>query len=383
MSIAEAIYNVGVEDTQIDLFEGYLPVPDGINYNSYLIKSDKIAIMDSVDAHFCNEWLYNLEQALNGAKPDYLLVLHMEPDHSASIFEFAKKYPQTIIVGNNKTFVMLNEYFGTDFADRRLVVRDGDKLSLGKHELTFVFAPMVHWPEVMTAYEPITKTLFSADAFGRFGTASDGGEWDDEARRYYFAIVGKYGMQVQALLKKVAAYDIKTICSLHGPVLKDDLGHYLELYAKWSAYEPEIDGVFIAYTSVYGHTKAAVEKLAEKLRELGVKVKVCDVVREERTYCIAEAFRYSKIIFATTTYNGGIFPAMREFIQSLTERNFRSRKVGLIENGSWAPFAGKTIMGMLENSKDIAYAENSVKIRSALNEQSLAELYALAEEMSK
>lgn len=383
MDIAEAIYNVGVEDTQIDLFEGYLPVPDGINYNSYVIKSDKIAILDSVDSHFCNEWLGNVEKVLSGATPDYLVILHMEPDHSASIFEFSKKYPETIIVGNNKTFVMLGEYFGTDFADRRIVVKDGDKLTLGKHELTFIFAPMVHWPEVMTAYESYTNTYFSADAFGKFGAVSKGGEWDDEARRYYFAIVGKFGVQVQALLKKVAAYDIKTICSLHGPVLKENLGHYLELYSKWSAYEPETDGVLIAYTSVYGHTKTAVEKLACKLQELGVKVKVCDVAREERTYCIAEAFKYSKIVFATTTYNGGIFPSMREFIQSLTERNFRSRKVGLIENGSWAPVAAKTIAGMLENSKDIIFAENSVKIRSALNEQSLSELNAFAEEMSK
>ncbi len=383
MKVAEEIYNVGVEDLQIDLFEGYLPVPDGINYNSYVIKSDKIAVMDSVDIHFCDEWLKNLESVLNGTPPDYLVVLHMEPDHSASIFEFAKKYPQTVIVGNSKTFVMLGEFFGTDFADRRLVVKDGDKLNLGKHEFTFIFAPMVHWPEVMTAYESHTKTYFSADAFGKFGVASKGGEWDDEARRYYFAIVGKYGVQVQSLLKKVAAYDIQTICSLHGPVLKENLGHYVDLYSKWSQYQPETDGVFIAYTSVYGHTKEAVEKFAEKLNEFGVKTEVCDVVREESSYCIAEAFKYSKIVFATTTYNGGIFPAMKEFIQNLTERNFRNRKVGLIENGSWAPFAVKTIMGMLENSKDIIYAEQSVKIRSALNEQSLAELYALAEEMSK
>lgn len=383
MNIAEGIYNVGVEDTQIDLFEGYLPVPDGINYNSYVIKGEKIAVMDSVDARFCNEWLENLDKILKGAEPDYMVVLHMEPDHSASVYEFAKKYPGTLIVGNSKTFVMLGEFFGTDFADRRVVVKDGDKLDLGNHELTFIFAPMVHWPEVMTAYESYTKTYFSADAFGKFGAVSKGGKWDDEARRYYFAIVGKFGLQVQALLKKVSAYDIKTICSLHGPVLRENLSHYLELYSKWAAYQPETDGVFIAYTSVYGHTKAAVEKFADKLKELGVKVEVCDVVREERTYCIAEAFKYSKIVFATTTYNGGIFPAMREFIQSLTERNFRGRKVGLIENGSWAPFAVKTISGMLENSKDITYAETSVKIRSALNEQSLSELYALAEEMSK
>lgn len=383
MDIAEGIYNVGVEDTQTDLFEGYIPVPDGINYNSYVIKSDKIAVMDSVDAHFSDEWLNNLEKTLNGAKPDYLVVLHMEPDHSASVFEFAKKYPETVIVGNSKTFVMLGEFFGTDFSERRMVVKDGDNLSLGKHELTFIFAPMVHWPEVMTAYERHTKTFFSADAFGKFGAVSKGGEWDDEARRYYFAIVGKFGLQVQALLKKVAAYEIKTICSLHGPVLKEDLGHYLGLYAKWATYEPEIDGVFIAYTSVYGHTRSAVEKFADKLTGLGVKAEVCDVVREERTYCLSEAFRYSKIVFATTTYNGGIFPAMREFIQSLTERNFRNRKVGLIENGSWAPFAVKTITNMLENCKDITYAETSVKIRSALNGQSLAELNTLAEEMSK
>ncbi len=381
--INDGIYYVGVDDVKIDLFEGNLPVPNGVSYNSYVIKDDKCAVMDSVDAAFGEEWLKEVERALQGAEPDYLVVLHMEPDHSANIYNFAQKYPNSLIVGNNKTFVMLQEYFGTDFADRRVVVKDGEKLNLGKHELTFIFAPMVHWPEVMTAYESYTRAYFSADAFGKFGALSKGGEWDDEARRYYFAIVGKYGVQVQALLKKVSAYEIAAIYPLHGPVLENNLGHFLNLYSLWSEYKPETDGVFVAYSSVYGHTALAVEKFVGMLKEKGVNAEACDVIRTDRTQCIAKAFKYSKIVFATTTYNGGIFPSMREFIESLVERNFRNRKIGLIENGSWAPFAAKAITSMLENCKDLTFATTTVKIRSALNAQSSEELKCLATEMSE
>lgn len=381
--INDGIYYVGVDDVKIDLFEGNLPVPNGVSYNSYVIKDDKCAVMDSVDAAFGEEWLKEVEWALQGAEPDYLVVLHMEPDHSANIYNFAQKYPNSFIVGNNKTFVMLQEYFGTDFADRRVVVKDGEKLNLGKHELTFIFAPMVHWPEVMTAYESYTRAYFSADAFGKFGALSKGGEWDDEARRYYFAIVGKYGVQVQALLKKVSEYEIAAIYPLHGPVLENNLGHFLNLYSLWSEYKPETDGVFVAYSSVYGHTALAVEKFVGMLKEKGVNAEACDVIRTDRTQCIAKAFKYSKIVFATTTYNGGIFPSMREFIESLVERNFRNRKIGLIENGSWAPFAAKAITSMLENCKDLTFATTTVKIRSALNAQSSEELKCLAAEMSE
>lgn len=383
MEIAPAIFNVGVEDTQIDLFEGYLPVPDGIKYNSYVIKSDKIAVMDSVDAHFCGEWLNNLQDVLQGAQPDYLVALHMEPDHSACIFEFAKKYPQALIVGNAKTFVMLSEFFGCDFADRRVVVKDGDKLSLGKHELTFIFAPMVHWPEVMTAYESSTQTYFSADAFGTFGVGDGAEDWATEARRYYYAIVGKFGAQVQSLLKKVSAYQIKTICSLHGPVLGGDLSRYLQLYDAWSSYRPEKEGVFIAYTSVYGHTKAAAEALAQRLNALGVETKLCDVARTDHSVALTNAFIYSKTVFATTTYNGGIFPAMRNFIYALTSRNFSNRTVAFVENGSWAPVAAKAMLDMFAASKNITFAAQSPKIRSALNADSLAQIDALAEELSR
>ena len=381
--INDGIYYVGVDDVKIDLFEGNLPVPNGVSYNSYVIKDDKCAVMDSVDAAFGEEWLKEVEWALQGAEPDYLVVLHMEPDHSANIYNFAQKYPNSLIVGNNKTFVMLQEYFGTDFADRRVVVKDGEKLNLGKRELTFIFAPMVHWPEVMTAYESYTRAYFSADAFGKFGALSNGGEWDDEARRYYFAIVGKYGVQVQALLKKVSAYEIAAIYPLHGPVLENNLGHFLNLYSLWSEYKPETDGVFVAYSSVYGHTALAVEKFVGMLKEKGVNAEACDVIRTDRTQCIAKAFKYSKIVFATTTYNGGIFPSMREFIESLVERNFRNRKIGLIENGSWAPFAAKAITSMLENCKDLTFATTTVKIRSALNAQSSEELKCLAAEMGE
>ncbi len=381
--ISDGIFYVGVDDTHIDLFEGILPVPNGMAYNSYVIKDEKCAVMDSVDAHFGKEWLQNIESALEGSKPDYIVVLHMEPDHSANVFEFAKKYPEAKVVGNFKTFVMLEEYFGTDFADRRLVVKDGEKLNLGKHELTFVFAPMVHWPEVMTAYESFTKTVFAADGFGKFGALCNDEPWDDEARRYYFAIVGKYGAQVQSLLKKLSAFEIKTICSLHGPVLKENLGHYLDLYSKWSSYMLETDGVFIAYSSVYGHTEAAAQKLAEMLKKRGVKVEIGNLIRCDKTYCIAQAFKYGKIVLATTTYNAEIFPAMREFIDCLVERNFRNRTVGLIENGSWAPLTNKAICAKLEKCQNLTFTQNNVTIRSALNDKSIAQLDALADELSK
>lgn len=381
--IKNGLFNVGVDDTEIKLFEGILPVKHGMAYNSYVIKDEKCAVIDSVAAGFGSVWLKNVDEALDGAKPDYIVVLHMEPDHSANVFEFAKKYPETKVVGNFKTFVMLQEYFGTDFADRRVVVKDGEKLNLGKHELNFVFAPMVHWPEVMTAYESFTKTLFAADGFGKFGALCHDEFWDDEARRYYFAIVGKYGAQVQTLLKKLSTFEIKTICSLHGPVLKENLKHYIELYSKWSAYQPETDGVFIAYSSVYGHTKAAAEKTAALLKERGVEVEICDIVSAERTYCIAEAFKFNKVVFATTTYNAEIFPAMREFIDCLVERNFQNRTIGLIENGSWAPFAAKAIRSKLEKCKNLTFAEPTVTVHSALNEKSLAQIEALAEELGK
>ena len=383
MEISEGIYYVGVDDEKIDLFEGILPVKHGMAYNSYVIMDEKCAVMDSVDGHFGDEWLKNVEKALDGRAPDYIVVLHMEPDHSANVFAFTQKYPAAQVVGNAKTFVMLSEFFGTDYAERRIVVKDGDKLSLGRHELTFVFAPMVHWPEVMTAYESHTKTLFSADAFGKFGANSHEEEWEDEARRYYFAIVGKYGVQVQALLKKLSAYDIRTICSLHGPVLKSDISRYVQLYSRWSSYEPETDGVLIAYTSVYGHTQAAVNLLKEKLLQRGVKAEAYDIVRTERTYLIAEAFRYSKAVFATTTYNGDVFPAMREFIACLTERNYKNRTVAFVENGSWAPFAAKAMQTEFEKCKNLVFAENNVKIRSALNAESAAQIEALADELAR
>ncbi len=381
--IGNGIFNVGVEDPDIRIFEGILPVKHGMAYNSYVIKDEKCAVIDSVAAGFGDVWLKNIDETLGGAQPNYIVVLHMEPDHSANVFEFAKKYPEAKVVGNFKTFVMLEEYFGTDFADRRLVVKDGEKLNLGKHELTFVFAPMVHWPEVMTAYESFTKTVFAADGFGKFGALSYDEPWDDEARRYYFAIVGKYGVQVQSLLKKLSAFEIKTICSLHGPVLKENLGHYLDLYSKWSSYLPETDGVFIAYSSVYGHTEAAAEKLAEMLKKRGVTVEIGNLITTDKTYCIAQAFKYGKIVLATTTYNAEIFPAMREFIDCLVERNFRNRTVGLIENGSWAPLTNKAICAKLEKCQNLTFTQNNVTIRSALNDKSIAQLDALADELSK
>ena len=384
MEITKDIIYIGVNDHKVDLFEGQYVVPNGMAYNSYVILDEKTAVMDTVDAHFGEEWLANLEKALGGRKPDYLVVQHMEPDHSANIAKFAEKYPEAQIVGNAKTFTMVKNFFGTDYADRRVVVKDGESLSLGAHELTFVFAPMVHWPEVMVTYDAKDKVLFSADGFGKFGALDVEEDWACEARRYYFGIVGKYGMQVQNLLKKAAALDIQIICPLHGPVLTENLGYYIGLYDTWSAYKPESEGVFVAYASVYGNTKAAAELLAEKLREKGCpKVTVADLAREDMAECVEDAFRYDTLVLASCTYNGGVFPPMREFILDLTERGYRNRRVALIENGSWAATAAKVMEKMLEGSKDITFAENRVSIKSALDPASTAQVEALADELTK
>lgn len=384
MEITKDIIYIGVNDHKVDLFEGQYVVPNGMAYNSYVILDEKTAVMDTVDAHFGEEWLANLEQALGGRKPDYLVVQHMEPDHSANIAKFAEKYPEAQIVGNAKTFTMVKNFFGTDYADRRVVVKDGESLSLGAHELTFVFAPMVHWPEVMVTYDAKDKVLFSADGFGKFGALDVEEDWACEARRYYFGIVGKYGMQVQNLLKKAAALDIQIICPLHGPVLTENLGYYIGLYDTWSAYKPESEGVFVAYASVYGNTKAAAELLAEKLREKGCpKVTVADLAREDMAECVEDAFRYDTLVLASCTYNGGVFPPMREFILDLTERGYRNRRVALIENGSWAATAAKVMEKMLEGSKDITFAENRVSVKSALDAASTAQVEALADELTK
>jgi len=384
MEVTKDIIYIGVNDHKVDLFEGQYVVPNGMAYNSYVILDEKTAVMDTVDAHFGEEWLANLEQALGGRKPDYLVVQHMEPDHSANIAKFAEKYPEAQIVGNAKTFTMVKNFFGTDYADRRVVVKDGESLSLGAHELTFVFAPMVHWPEVMITYDAKDKVLFSADGFGKFGALDVEEDWACEARRYYFGIVGKYGMQVQNLLKKAAALDIQIICPLHGPVLTENLGYYIGLYDTWSAYKPESEGVFVAYASVYGNTKAAAELLAEKLREKGCpKVTVADLAREDMAECVEDAFRYDTLVLASCTYNGGVFPPMREFILDLTERGYRNRRVALIENGSWAATAAKVMEKMLEGSKDITFAENRVSIKSALDAASTAQVEALADELTK
>ena len=384
MEVTKDIIYIGVNDHKVDLFEGQYVVPNGMAYNSYVILDEKTAVMDTVDAHFGEEWLANLEQALGGRKPDYLVVQHMEPDHSANIAKFAEKYPEAQIVGNAKTFTMVKNFFGTDYADRRVVVKDGESLSLGAHELTFVFAPMVHWPEVMVTYDAKDKVLFSADGFGKFGALDVEEDWACEARRYYFGIVGKYGMQVQNLLKKAAALDIQIICPLHGPVLTENLGYYIGLYDTWSAYKPESEGVFVAYASVYGNTKAAAELLADKLREKGCpKVTVADLAREDMAECVEDAFRYDTLVLASCTYNGGVFPPMREFILDLTERGYRNRRVALIENGSWAATAAKVMEKMLEGRKDITFAENRVSIKSALDETSTAQVEALADELTK
>lgn len=384
MKISNDIKYIGVNDHEIDLFEGQYDVPNGMAYNSYAIIDEKIAIMDTVDVNFTHQWLDNIRDTLGNRKPDYLVVQHMEPDHSANIVNFLKTYPDATIVSSSKAFNMMKNFFGTDFADNRIVVGEGDTLSLGKHTLTFVTAPMVHWPEVIVTYDSLDKVLFSADGFGKFGALDVEEDWACEARRYYIGIVGKYGAQVQALLKKAAGLDIQTICPLHGPVLTENLEYYINLYNTWSSYIPETEGIMIAYTSVYGNTKKAVMQLAEKLKANGCpKVVVNDLARCDMAEAVEDAFRYSKIIFATTTYNAGIFPFMREFIEHLTERNFSNRTVAFIENGSWAPMAVKVMKNMLEGCKNLTYAENSVKIMSALNEESSAQLDALADELCK
>ncbi len=381
MQITRDIKYVGVFDKKIDLFEGQYVVPNGISYNSYLILDENVAILDTVDQKFGDEWLKNIADALGDKTPDYLIVQHMEPDHSANILNFTKTYPNSKIVSNSKAFTMMKNYFGTDFGDRRIVVGEGDSLSLGTHVLNFVSAPMVHWPEVMVTYDNSDKILFSADGFGTFGKIDDTQDWAEEARRYYIGIVGKYGAQVQSLLKKASALDIEKICPLHGPVLKENLGYYLGLYDAWSSYRAEEDGIVIAYTSVYGNTKKAVEKLVEKIEKKGKSVKAYDLARSDMSKVVAEAFRYNKIVLATTTYNAEIFPFMREFINHLTERNFQNRTVAFIENGSWAPVATKTMKTMLEKSKNLTYTENTVKILSSLSDESLAQIDALANEL--
>ena len=380
---SEKIKYVGVNDHDIDLFEGQYVVPNGMAYNSYVIIDDKTAVFDSVDARFSKEWLNNISTVLGGKLPDYIVIQHMEPDHSGSIMEFVKTYPNAKIVSSSKAFVMMKNYFGTDFLDRQVVVGEGSKLDLGEHKLTFITAPMVHWPEVIVTYEEREKVLFSADAFGKFGALDADEDWACEARRYYIGIVGKYGALVQTLLKKVFTLDIKTICPLHGPVLTENLGYYLGLYNIWSSYGTESDGVVIAYTSVYGNTKKAVQLLADGLEKKGVKVTVNDLARCDMAEAVEDAFRYGKIVFATTTYNGEIFPFMREFINHLTERNFQNKTVAFIENGSWAPVAKKVMASMLEGCKNITYTDTNVTILSALNEVSKAQVSALCEELTK
>lgn len=383
MEITKDILYVGVNDHNVDLFEGQYVVPNGMAYNSYVITDDKIAVMDTVDSHFTHEWLDNLENTLGSRNPDYLIIQHMEPDHSANIVNFMNKYKDAIIVSSAKAFAMMKQFFGTDFEGRSRVIAEGDTLTLGRHTLHFVAAPMVHWPEVMVTYDSLDKVLFSADGFGKFGALDVEEDWACEARRYYIGIVGKYGAQVQALLKKAAGLDIQTICPLHGPVLKENLGYYLNLYNTWSSYEPESEGVVIAYTSIYGHTKAAVEKLAEKLKNNGCpKVSITDLARDDMAEAVEDAFRYNKLVLATTTYNADIFPFMRTFIEHLTERNFQNRTVAFIENGSWAPLAAKTMKAMFEKSKKITFLDPVVTIKSALNEESNQKLDELASALS-
>lgn len=383
MNITNDIKYIGVNDYEIDLFEGQYYVPNGMSYNSYAIIDEKIAIMDTVDAHFKDEWLSKVKEALGDKKPDYLIVSHMEPDHSANILSFAEHYPEAKIVASAKAFVMMKQFFGTGFEDKQITVGEGDTLSLGRHTLTFVTAPMVHWPEVIVTYDNLDKVLFSADGFGKFGALDADEDWACEARRYYIGIVGKYGVQVQALLKKAAALDIEKICPLHGPVLEENLGYYINLYDTWSSYKVESDGVVIAYTSIYGNTKKAVYKLADELEAKGAKVVVNDLARCDMAEAVEDAFRYGKLVLATTTYNNDIFPFMREFINHLTERNFQNRTVAFIENGSWAPVAAKTMAAMLEKCKSITYAETGVKIMSAPNEENISQIKKLAEELAK
>ena len=382
--VTNDIKYVGVNDRDIDLFEGQYIVENGMAYNSYVILDKKIAVMDSVDANFKDEWLDNLADVLGDKTPDYLIVQHMEPDHSANIDAFAEKYPDAQIVASAQAFNMMKNFFGTDFSDRRIVVKEGDTLELGEHTLTFITAPMVHWPEVIMTYDSRDKVLFSADGFGKFGALDADEDWACEARRYYFGIVGKYGAQVQNVLKKAAALEIQTICSLHGPILKENLDYYLGLYNTWSSYGTESEGVVIAYTSVYGHTKAAVELLAQKLNDAGCpKVAVTDLARDDMAEAVEDAFRYGTLVLATTTYNADIFPFMREFINHLTERNFSNRTIAFVENGSWAPTAAKVMRKMLEDCKNIKFAENTVTIKSALSDDNRAQIDALAAELAK
>lgn len=385
MKITEDIIYVGVNDHDVDLFEGQYIVPNGMAYNSYVIRDEKIAVMDTVDGRFAEEWLANIEKALDGATPDYLIVQHMEPDHAANIQVFAEKYPSAQIVGNAKTFTMMKNFFhGLELDGKTVEVKNGETLNLGKHELTFVFAPMVHWPEVMVTYDSSDKVLFSADGFGKFGALDVEEDWDCEARRYYIGIVGKYGAQVQNLLKAAATLDIQIICPLHGPVLTENLGHYIEKYNIWSSYGVESEGVMIAYASVYGNTKKAAELLAKKLQEKGCpKVVVCDLAREDMAEAVEDAFRYGKLVLASVTYNADVFPFMKIFIEHLTERNYQKRTLGLIENGSWVPTAARVMTGMFEKSKDITWLEHSVKIMSSLSEENEKELDAMAEELCK
>ncbi len=384
MTITNDIRYIGVNDHQVDLFEGQYVVPNGMAYNSYVITDEKIAVMDTVDQNFVCQWLKNLQAVLGDKQPDYLIVQHMEPDHSAGIAKFLDTYPDATVVASSKAFVMMQQFFGSDYTQRRLVVGEGDTLCLGKHTLTFITAPMVHWPEVIVTYDSCDKVLFSADGFGKFGALDVQEDWACEARRYYIGIVGKYGAQVQALLKKAAALDISIICPLHGPVLTENLGYYVNLYDIWSSYRPEDKGVLIAYNSIYGNTKKAVELLAEKLESYGCeKVVVTDLAREDMAEAVEDAFRYDRLVLASVTYNSDVFPYMKEFIHHLTERNFRNRTVAFMENGSWAPTATKVMKNMLVDCKDLTYAENSVKILSALNDSSRAQIDALAEELCK
>lgn len=382
MMITQDIKYIGVNDHDIDLFEGQYDVPNGMAYNSYAIMDEKIAIMDSVDTNFGDEWLNNIKATLGDRTPDYLIVQHMEPDHSANILSFANAYPEAVIVASAKAFEMMKNFYGYDYENRRIIVKEGDTLSLGKHELTFITAPMVHWPEVIVTYDSTDKVLFSADGFGKFGALDVDEDWACEARRYYFGIVGKYGAPVQTLLKKATTLDIQIICPLHGPILTENLEYYINLYDTWSSYQPEEDGIVISYTSVYGNTRKAVMELAKQLEEKGCpKVVVNDLARCDMAEAVEDAFRYSKMVLATTTYNGEIFPFMREFINHLTERNYSNRTVAFIENGSWAPMATRIMKGMLEKSKNITLAEAGVKIVSSLNEESMAQIKTLADEL--
>ncbi len=383
MKITNDIKYVGVNDHDLDLFEGQYIVPEGMAYNSYAIIDEKIAVMDSVDLRFAQEWIENIKRETRGRLPDYLVIQHMEPDHSSSIMKFVEAFPTATLVSSAKAFSMMKNFFGTDFTDNRIVVGEGDALSLGKHNLTFLTAPMVHWPEVIVTYDSTDKVLFSADGFGKFGALDVEEDWACEARRYYIGIVGKYGAQVQALLKKASALDIEIICPLHGPVLKENLGYYVDLYDTWSSYRPESEGVAIAYTSVYGNTKKAVELLAKELVGKGVKVAVSDLARCDMHEAVEDAFRYSHLVLATTTYNADIFPFMKEFINHLTERGYQNRTVAFIENGSWAPMATKVMKSMLEKSKNLTYTEAGVKINSAVSEENIVEIKALSEELAK